>query len=178
MIIRIRTKAIFAASLIVAALIFSTVNTNTANADDTRAPSSSVSEITAVKAVLAAYNTATARLDLSGTETLFASDSEVIETGAIEGTYSYYLEHHIGPELKEFKTFEFKNYAVNVTLDQTYAFATESFEFRIEPKSGEAAVERLGVATSVLKMTAKGWKIFRYHWSSRRPPAKPSPSKP
>lgn len=122
---------------------------------------------TAVKAVLASYNAATQRLDVSGTGHLFAADSEIIESGGVEGTFEHYLKTHIGPELQEFKTFSFSNYAVRVVVHGDFAFATESFQFRIEPKKGDM-VERKAVATSVLRRADSSWKIWRYHWSSRR----------
>ena len=125
---------------------------------------------TDAKGVLAAYNAASQKLAVSGTADLFTADSEIVESGSVEGTFAHYLDHHIGPELKEFKTFVFSDYKVDVVVDGSYAFATESFRFRIEPKAGDA-VERLAVASSVLKKTGGGWKIFRYHWSSQKPPA-------
>ena len=138
--------------------------------------SSSFGDEAAVKAVLASYNTATQKLDVNNTAGLFTVDSEIIESGGVEGTFSNYLAHHIGPELKEFKSFVFRDYKANVTIQGSFAFATESFRFRIEPKQGDA-VERKAVATSVLKQADGAWKIFRYHWSSRKlestPPAKP-----
>ena len=131
------------------------------------APSAESQAATEAKAVLAAYNAASQKLDVSGTADLFSSDSEIVESGSVEGTFAYYLEHHIGPELKEFKSFAFTDYKVDLVVDGSYAFATESFRFRIEPKSGDA-VERLAAASSVLRKTGGGWKIFRYHWSSRK----------
>lgn len=129
-------------------------------------------DVVAVKAVLASYNAATQKLDVSGTGSLFAADSEIVESGSVEGTFSYYLEHHIGPELQEFKSFAFSDYKVAVKVEGGFAFATESFRFRIEPKAGDP-VERLAVATSVLRRTGSGWQILRYHWSSRRADAAP-----
>lgn len=85
--------------------------------------------------MLARYKVAIERLDASGTEELFAADSEIFETGGVEGSYANYLSHHLAPELAEFKSFQFSDYKVAV-------------RYRVEPKSGEAAV-RLGLATSV-----------------------------
>lgn len=134
-------------------------------AGETAAPAA---DIEAVKSVLSAYNAALQKLDVTGTEALFTADSEIVESGGVEGTYAYYLEHHIGPELKEFESFSYRNYKIDVKIEGAFAFATESFGFTIEPKSGEAPVERQGVATSVLVKSGGEWKIFRYHWSSRR----------
>lgn len=122
----------------------------------------------AVQAVLLQYKTAIERLNATGTEQLFTTDARVFETGGAEGTYATYLAHHLGPELKQFKSFRFSDYKVDVRFEGPVALATETYRYRIEPKTGEAA-ERLGVATSVLKKVSGGWKIVSMHNSARRP---------
>lgn len=122
----------------------------------------------AVRAVLSQYKSAIERLDATGTEQLFTQDSAIFETGGVEGTYADYLAHHLGPELKEFRSFSFSDYKVDVRLEGPIAIATESYKYRIETRSGEIA-ERLGVATSALKKVDGKWKIISMHNSARRP---------
>lgn len=62
-------------------------------------------EVVAVKTVLRNYHDAMQKLDAKGTEQLFTADSKIYESGGVEGTYVHYLEHHLGPELKVFKSF-------------------------------------------------------------------------
>ena len=125
----------------------------------------------AVGAVLSQYKAAIERLDARGTEQLFTADSAIFETGGIEGTYANYLAHHLGPELHEFKSFQFSDYEVKVQLlGPAAAHATETYKYRIETKSGEV-VDRLGVATSVLKKESGRWKIAIMHNSGRKPRA-------
>lgn len=130
-------------------------------------PGRSADEI-AVRAVLSQYKSAIERLDATGTERLFAADSAIFETGGVEGNYANYLAHHLGPELKAFKSFAFSDYKVDVRLEMPIALATESYNYRIETTKGEIA-ERRGVATSVLKKTAGEWKIISMHNSARKP---------
>lgn len=125
-------------------------------------------EAAAVRSVLAQYKAAIERLDATGTERLFTADSRIFETGGVEGSYSNYLSHHLGPELNDFKSFRFSDYNVDVRLEGPVALATESYKYRIETKSGEV-VERLGVATSVLRKENGEWKIVMMHNSARRP---------
>ena len=128
-------------------------------------------EVTAVRAVLSQYKNAIERLDASGTEQLFATDSAIFETGGTEGTYANYLAHHLGPELHEFKSFKFSDYKVDVhLLGPAAAHAIETYKYRIETKTGEI-VERLGVATSVLEKENGRWKIVMMHNSGRKPRA-------
>lgn len=126
-------------------------------------------DIRAVEAVLAQYKAALEKLDPRGTERLFARDSEIFESGGSEGTYANYLRHHLGPELAEFRSFRFFDYKISVRFEGGVALATETYRFRIEPKTGDVA-ERLGVATSVLRRTSRGWTIVSMHNSTRRPP--------
>lgn len=128
-------------------------------------------ENVAVIGVLARYKSAIERLDVAGTEQLFAADSAIFEGGSSEGTYANYLVHHLSPELEAFKSFAFSNYAISVRFHGPVALATESYTYRIETKSGEVA-ERAGVATSVLKKVGGEWKVLSMHSSSRRPAAR------
>ena len=122
----------------------------------------------AVEAVLSSYKNAIERLDATGTEAMFASDSQIFETGGSEGTYSNYLAHHLGPELGHFRSFKFSDYKVSVRFEGPVALATETYRYTIEPKTG-TLVERLGVATSVLKKVGGKWQIISMHNSSRKP---------
>lgn len=122
----------------------------------------------AVRNVLSRYKSAIEKLDATGTGALFTADSSIFETGGVEGTYAQYLDHHLGPELKAFKAFSFSDYKVSVRVEGPIALATETYDYRIETKSGEIA-ERKGVATSVLKRIDGQWKILSMHNSARKP---------
>ena len=122
----------------------------------------------AVKDILSRYKSAIERLDATGTESLFAPDSAIFETGGVEGTYAQYLDHHLGPELKAFKAFAFSDYKMTVRFEGPIALATETYNYRIETRSGEIA-ERRGVVTSVLKKIDGQWKILSMHNSARKP---------
>ena len=131
-------------------------------------PASRVADTRAVAAVLSQYKAAIEKLDAKGTERLFAADSQIFETGSSEGTYATYLAHHLGPELAAFKSFTFSNYKVSVRFEGPVAVATETYRYRIEPKSG-AVAERIGVATSVLMRVGSSWKVISMHNSGRKP---------
>jgi len=125
-------------------------------------------EAQAVKTVLRNYNDAIQKLDATGTELLFTADSKIHESGGIEGTYVHYLEHHLGPELKVFKSFTFSDYKADVQVDGDYAFATETYNYTIVVAKDNSEIKRKGVATSVLKKIDRKWKIMVSHSSSRK----------
>lgn len=123
----------------------------------------------AVIKTLDQYKKALERLDVKGTENLFAENSVVIESGKVEGTYGDYLAHHIGPELSDFKSFQFENYKVDVTVTGNYAFAMETYNYTIVLKKDDSEIKRKGVATSFLKKENGAWRIVNMHNSSRKP---------
>ncbi|MBA3729956.1 MAG: nuclear transport factor 2 family protein [Sphingomonas sp.] len=131
-------------------------------------PAATRADAAAVRSVLSTYKSAIKRLDATGTERLFTTDSAIFETGGAEGSYSNYLAHHLGPELKAFKSFKFSDYKVDVRFEGQVALATETYNYRIETKAGEVA-ERRGVATTVLKKVGGLWKILQTHTSARKP---------
>ena len=119
-------------------------------------------------ATLSSYKSAIERLDITDVDKLFTPDAVVIESGKVEGNFAAYRDHHLGPELKEFKSFAFNNYKADIRVEGPVAIATETYTYRIVLKSGEV-VDRLGVATSVLKWNGQAWQIVTTHSSSRKP---------
>ena len=121
-----------------------------------------------IRLVLKQYNEAVGKLDVTGTEKLFIADSKIFESGGSEGNYAHYLEHHLTPELKEFKSFTYSDYKVEVQVDGIYAFTAETYNYVIILVKDNTEVKRKGVATSVLKKVKGEWKIIINHNSSRR----------
>ena len=125
----------------------------------------------AVLKVMKSYKDALQSLTTEGTFELFAKDSEVFESGGIEGTYANYIEHHLGPELGHFKKFEFSDYEIDAEVDLPYAFTTETYIYTIvlnpDEKGESRTIKKKGVATSILKKMDGKWKIIKTHSSSR-----------
>lgn len=122
----------------------------------------------AVKLVLNNYKKAIEKLDTAGVVHLFVKDSKVYEQAKDEGTISHYLEHHLGPELKVFRSFTFSDYKVEVTLAGNYAFSTETYLYTIVLAKDGSIIKSQGVATALLKKTKDGWKIAQTHSSYRK----------
>lgn len=125
-----------------------------------------------VKNVLREYKAALENLNIEGTEKLFTSQSEILETGKVEGSYEDYIANHIGPELGHFKSFKYNDYLVSVIIEEDYAFSTETYFYVIVLKEDNRIIERKGVSTSVLHKEDGQWKIMKSHNSSRAPKKK------
>jgi ketosteroid isomerase-like protein len=128
-------------------------------------------DMEAVIDVMKAYQNAIQNLTTEGTSKLFSKDSEIFESGGVEGTYAHYTEHHLGPELGEFKSFTFSDYEIDAKMDLPYAFTTETYIYTIvlnpNEKGESRTISKKGVATSILKKTDGVWKIIKTHTSSR-----------
>lgn len=120
------------------------------------------------KAVLVAYREAISARDADAMTVLFTGESSVFENGKDEGTFTNYIEHHLGPELDGITSFTFGEPTVAVTRMGHVAYGRETYTYRIELADGRV-IDREGVATSVLHHDADGWKIVQYHSSSRAP---------
>lgn len=121
----------------------------------------------AIKQLLNSYKTSIESLDTTGISRLFTTNSKVIEQGKDEGTISHYLAHHLGPELKDFKSFKFTNYKVDVKLNGNHAYSTESYLYIITLKD-DKEIKSNGFATSLLQKVIGQWKIGQTHSSFRR----------
>lgn len=127
-----------------------------------------------VRTVITAYKDAIERLDVSQTPALFWDDSEIFENGGVEGSFAYYLEHHLGPEFADLAAFDFRDHVVKVEVDGDTAFVSETYTYHITFRDGaREMIERRGVATSVLRKRGDEWRIDVYH-SSARPIRRPT----
>jgi ketosteroid isomerase-like protein len=86
----------------------------------------------------------------------------------VEGSFAYYLEHHLGPEFADLAGFDFRNHEMKVEVDGDTAFVRETYTFHITFKDGaRAPIERRGAATSVLRKRGDEWRFDVYHSSAR-----------
>lgn len=121
-----------------------------------------------VRTVVTAYKDAITRMDVSQTPALFWPDSAIFENGGVEGTFAYYLEHHLGPEFADLAGFEFRNHEMTVEVDGDTAFVSETYTYHITFKdAARDPIERRGAATSVLRKRGDEWRIDIYHSSAR-----------
>jgi len=117
--------------------------------------------------VLDAYTSALGRREVGDIAKLFTADAAVLEGGKYEGRIGQYLEHHLGPELAAFDSFEIKDRKVDVQVRGDVAWAREEYAYLVRVKGREGLIQRQGVSTAVLVQTAGCWRIAQLHLSSR-----------
>ena len=127
-----------------------------------------VNQEDAIKKVLNTYKSKIEKLDTAGVTTHFTPGAKVFEAGKDEGGIQNYMDHHLGPELKAFKSFAFSDYKVDVKINGDYAYTIETYLYTIVLAKDDSQINSKGVATSVLRKTADGWKIEMTHSSFRR----------
>ena len=123
-----------------------------------------------VRKVMQSYKSALESLTTDGTFQLFTDSSKVYESGGVEGTYKDYIDHHLGPELGHFESFDFSEYTLEVDIDLPYAFTTETYIYTIvlnQENDEKRTIQKKGLATSILKKMNGEWKIIKTHSSSR-----------
>jgi len=125
-------------------------------------------DVVGAETTLVAYREALVARDAGAMSGLFADKSSVFENGKDEGTFSHYMEHHLGPELDGIKSFTFSDPTLEVIRMGHMAYGKETYAYRLELADGRV-IDREGIATSVLAHDANGWKIVQYHSSSRAP---------
>lgn len=139
-----------------------TQKTETSNApEDTKADEASVKE------VMLAYKSGIEALSADGLTDLFMKDSEVFESGGVEGSFDHYLEHHLAPELQAFESFQFSDYSISTKIELPFAFSTETYDYTIVLASDGRTIVQRGVATSILRKVQGKWRILKTHTSAR-----------
>jgi hypothetical protein len=101
--------------------------------------------IDAVKLVLTKYKNAVEKLEVAETENLVTSNSQIFESGESDGSYSHYLRHHLIPEFKDFSSFKYSDYKVDIKVNGKYAFAAETYTYTLVLAKDKTKIKRRGV---------------------------------
>ncbi len=161
--LNLRSLAIFAFTLALvagAALTFRTTADAQANDDE------------AVRAVLMQSATGFERGDLATLNKVYANDESVtiFESGHANYGWADYRDHHLVPEMKEFKNTKYTLSDIKVKVSGNTAWATYKYALTGDLKDRHIDVKGLG--TAVLEKRGSGWQIVHTHTSApRRAPA-------
>jgi len=133
-----------------------------------------INEVRAVTNVLTQEASAVERGDLATLDKLWANtaDVTVFESGHANYGWDDYRNHHLAPELKEFKNTKNSFGDLKVKVDGKTAWAT--FKYSLSAEMGTRKIESGGLGTAILEKREGKWRIV--HWHSSAPRRAPSPT--
>ena len=107
---------------------------------------------------------------------MWANDKSVtvFESGYANFGWDDYRNHHLAPELKEFKDTKYTLSDIKAKVEGKTAWAT--FSYTISGSANGKPFESGGLGTVVLEKRGGEWRIVHWHSSARRRPAT-SPAK-
>lgn len=126
----------------------------------------------AVRAALMQSATGFERGDLATLNKVYANDESVtvFESGHANYGWADYRDHHLVPEMKEFKNTKYALSDIKVKVSGNTAWATYKYALTGDLKDRRIDVKGLG--TAVLEKRGGSWQIVHTHTSaSRRAPA-------
>ena len=131
-------------------------------------------EAAQVAATIEALFAAAQRGDLTALDTLYAGDSlTVIEGAGMNRTWADYRDHHLAPEMKEMKNFQYRPSEIEARVAGNVAWAI--FRYTLKADVGERPLDIVGRGTAVLERRGQRWVIRHTHTSGRaRRPNDPS----
>lgn len=119
------------------------------------------------------------RGDLAMLNKVYANDESVtiFESGHANYGWADYRDHHLVPEMKEFKNTKYTLSDIKVKISGVTAWAT--YKYALAGDIEERHIDVNGLGTAVLEERKGRWLIVHTHTSApRRPPAAaPSPAK-
>ncbi len=133
----------------------------------------------AVRAALIQSATGFERGDLATLNKVYANDESVtiFESGHANYGWADYRDHHLVPEMKEFKNTKYALSDIKVKVAGKTAWATYKYALTGDVKDRHIDVNGLG--TAVLEERGGNWLIVHSHTSApRRAPAAPAATGP
>lgn len=137
-------------------------------------PTATAPGVDTVRATLEALFRAVERADLAALDTLYAGDSlTVVEGAGINRGWADYRDHHLAPELREFRNFRYRPSDIEVHVAGDVAWAL--FRYSLAADVGERKVDIVGRGTAVLERRGRRWIVRHTHTSGRaRRPTDPT----
>lgn len=133
-------------------------------------------DVAAVVATLRALFAAAERSDLAALDSLYAGDSLlVIEGAGINRGWADYRDHHLAPELKEFRNFRYRPFEIEARVAGPMAWATFRYALSADLPDGKADV--VGRGTAILERHGARWvvRLTQTAGRARRPSDPPMP---
>jgi len=119
-----------------------------------------------VVATIRALFDAAERVDLAALDTIYAGDSlTIIEGAGINRTWADYRDHHLVPEMKEFKNIRYRPSEIEPHVAGDVAWAI--FRYTLEADVNGRQADVVGRGTAVLERRGARWVVRHTHTSGR-----------
>lgn len=118
-----------------------------------------------VEAVVRATFSASEAGDLRALDTLYRADATIVEGAGLDRGWANYRDHHLAPELKEFRDFRYRPSEIEVTVDGATAWVT--FRYTIGATMATRTIDAVGRGTMILRRVDGRWFVQHSHTSSR-----------
>ena len=159
--------------LLFAALLFSPAvsSVSSAQAPVSRTPNASQrGEEAQASAALRALLAAADRNDMKALDTLYAGDSlTVVEGAGINRGWIDYRDHHLAPEMKEMKNFEYRPSDIETHVAGNVAWAI--YRYSLKAEMNGRTIDNVGRGTAILERRGSGanarWLVRHTQTSSR-----------
>lgn len=111
---------------------------------------------------------------MAALDTLYAGDSLTVMEGAgINRGWADYRDHHLAPELKELRDFQYRPAQIEAHVSGDLAWAI--FRYTLKARTGERAIDNVGRGTAILERRGGRWVVRHTHTASRaRRPSDPT----
>jgi len=125
-------------------------------------------EVRKVRGVVEALARKVQEGDLDALDTLYAEGRgvHIIEGSGVNHGWADYRQHHLEPELAQFKNFAYRYFGVEPVVRGNVSWASFRYELSTDTPSGHVEVE--GRGTAVLERRSGQWRVVHLHTSGRR----------
>jgi ketosteroid isomerase-like protein len=129
-----------------------------------------------VRTTIEALFAAAERGDMAALDTLYAGDElTVIEGAGIDRGWAQYRDHHLAPELQEFRNFRYRPSDIEPHVSGDLAWAIFRYSIRADYRDRE--LDQVGRGTAILERRGDRWVVRHTQTSSRpRRPTDPAAS--
>lgn len=126
--------------------------------------------VTGVVQALASFSQAK---NVAGLDTLYAPDAwvRIIEGAGVNRGWVDYRDHHLAPELAEFRNFTYRYYEIEPQVRSNVAWASFRYELIADTPQGHVEIE--GRGTAILEKRDGRWLVVQTHTSGRRRTPRP-----
>lgn len=149
----------------VAAVLLLPIGTTLLDSTASRVADATADEGAVVSAIEAVF-TATERADFAALDSLYAgSELTIIEGAGIDRGWANYRDHHLKPELEEFRSFVYRPSEVEAHVSGEFAWAIFRYELKIE--LDDRKIDNVGRGTAILERRQGRWVIRHMQTASR-----------